>query len=324
MTRLAAITGATGFLGRHALAALAREGWRLRLLVRRDPALFGPDAPAEPVEIVPGRLADAAALEALVAGADAVIHLAGATRARDRAAFMRTNRDGTATLARAWADRAPGARFVLASSLAAREPGLSAYAASKAAGEAALAAAATTAGAGAPGAVVLRPAAVYGPGDTASLPLFRAAGLALQPALNGAGARVCLIHARDVAAAVAAAADPAMPAGTYGLSDARRDGYAWSEILSAAAAAAGRPARPVRVPAAALRLAGWLGDAAALAGGSPMLTSGKRREILHRDWSMRSDAPPPAALWHPRVEIGPGFAETLAWYRAAGWLPPAG
>ena len=132
MSPLVALTGGTGFLGRHVTAAFAAAGWRVRLLARR------PEAAGRAHETVRGSLSDQGALSALVDGADAVVHLAGAIRARSRTAFMAVNRDGTAAVGRAWRAEAPSARFVLVSSMAAREPGLSDYAASKAAGEAAL------------------------------------------------------------------------------------------------------------------------------------------------------------------------------------------
>lgn len=311
MSRLAAVTGGTGFIGRHVTPALAAGGWRLRLLVRRQAAATPAGA-----EVVAGSLGDAGSLAALVDGADAVIHLAGAIKARSRSAFMAVNRDGTAALAHAWRACAPGARFVLLSSMAAREPGVSAYAASKAAGEAALERAA-------PGqAVVLRPPAVYGPGDRATLTLFRAAGWAVQPVPNGSDARLALIHAADLAAAVAAAAGPEMPAGVYEVSDDRAEGYGWPEIVAAACAASGRRARSVRVPAGALRLAGFWGDLLAFGGAAPIYTTGKCREILHADWSSRLAAQPPGEIWRPSRALSEGFAETVAWYRSVGWLPP--
>ena len=312
MSRLAAITGGTGFIGSHVTAAFAAAGWRLRLLVRRQP----PTACGGP-QMVRGSLADPDALAALVDGADAVIHLAGCIKAPSRSAFMSVNRDGTVALANAWRAGAPDATFVLLSSMAAREPGLSAYAASKAAGETALGDIATGC------ALVLRPPAVYGPGDRESLTLFRAANWALQPVPNRPGARLALIHAGDLAAAVLAAAGREMPPGTYEVSDMRSGGYAWAEILAAACAACGRRPRPVRMPAGALHAAGMLGDLLALGGASPMLTSGKRREILHADWSSRPEAQPPPEIWRPWRGLDDGFAETVAWYRSAGWLPPA-
>lgn len=306
MRPLVALTGGTGFLGRHVLTAFAAAGWRVRMLARR------PETAPRTVETVQGSLAEPDALSALVRGADAVVHMAGAIKARSRAEFMAINRDGTEALRAAWAAHAPAARFVLVSSLAAREPALSAYAASKAAGEAVLAKSDT---------VILRPCAIYGPGDRATLPMFRAACWPVQPVLNGPAARVALIHAADVASAVVAATRSEMPAGVWELTDARVQGYAWSEIVEAACQSCGHAAHSVCVPAPLLALAGACGDLAALAGAAPMLTSGKVREILHRDWASRQEAQPPPTLWRPVRDLHEGFAQTATWYRAAGWLP---
>ena len=96
MSRLVAITGATGFVGPHLVAALARRGWKIRLLVRRWsplPSLAGIEA-----DLVLGEVSDEAALGRLVDGADTIIHAAGLIRARNPSDFMTVNRDGTALL----------------------------------------------------------------------------------------------------------------------------------------------------------------------------------------------------------------------------------
>jgi len=313
MTAPAAVTGGTGFVGRHVVAALIAAGWPVRLLARRDPQLEVGD---DPVEVVPGHLHEAAALDALVDGARVVVHAAGAIRARDRRAFLHANRDGTAALAAALQRRAPTARLVVLSSLAARAPHLSAYAFSKAAAEQVFAPAP------AGGLVVLRPAAIYGPGDRETLTLFRLAGAPVQPLAGTPRARVGLIHVADVAAAVVALARPRDVAGVFELTDARLDGYAWCEIVEAACVAVGGRFRPWRVPAGLLRLLGRLGDVAAVAGTTPpTLRSGKVREILHEDWRADPARRPPPPVWRPKINLDAGFADTVAWYRAAGWLP---
>ncbi len=308
MRRLAAVTGASGFVGSHVLPALAAAGWRLRILARGSPRLdFGP---ADPVEVVPGSLSEPAALRALIRGADAVIHIAGSVRARSRAEFMAVNAAGAESAARVWREVAPQARFVLVSSMAAREPGLSDYAASKREGEARIAATADGAAY-----VILRPCAVHGPGDRATLPLFRSARLPVQVVPGGDDARLCLVEVSDLAAAVATAPDA--PPGCYEVSDARTDGYGWREI---AEALAGRPVATVRAPRPLLRMAGRLGDAAGRFGAPAMVGSGKIREALHPDWSSAPERQLPASLWRPKVGLAEGFASTLGWYREKGWL----
>ena len=134
MTRIIALTGGSGFVGSRLLPRLIEAGAQVRLLVR-SPEKLGHTG--DSCEVVPGDLADQAALSKLVSGVDCIIHIAGAIAAPDRATFDRINVAGTASIATA-AVEAGVARFVHLSSMAAREPGLSAYGASKLAGEEAL------------------------------------------------------------------------------------------------------------------------------------------------------------------------------------------
>ena len=128
-----ALTGATGFIGRHLVRALAEAGWRVRVLLRSDPAVIDEWQGLE-LDVVAGSLADAAALERLVTDVDAVIHLAGAIKASRRAQFFAVNAEGAGAVSQAARRLAPAAHFLHVSSLAAREPQLSDYAASKRAG----------------------------------------------------------------------------------------------------------------------------------------------------------------------------------------------
>ncbi len=315
-----AVTGATGFLGRHLVAALAREGMRIRILARHSPAYTNLRYEA-PLDIVLGSLEDAQALDRLSDGADALIHVAGLIKAHDRATFLRVNRDGTRAVAEALLRRAPTARFIAISSLAAREPQLSDYAASKRAGEAA-----------ARGVyresldrlVIIRPPAIYGPGDRETLTIFKAASRVVAPVLGG---RIALIHVRDAAAAVAKLAIGPDRPGVYALADPRPSGYVMAEILSEAARAMGkagawRGPRLIPIPAGIALAAGtasaWWGRLSAF---PPIFTPGKARELLHPDWSVTPGEALPPAIYQSQIGISEGFRETVAWYREAGWLP---
>jgi nucleoside-diphosphate-sugar epimerase len=214
---LAALTGGTGFLGRTVAQALDRAGWQIRLLVRRYPV--HEQFRDIDVELVPGGLEDEAALRRLVAGAGLVVHAAGLTKAVDRAQFFAVNEGGSARLGAAIRQAAPAARTIVLSSLAAREPSLSSYAASKRAGEAALHAAGL---ANPP--IILRPTAIYGPWDAELLPFFRAAARGVVPLPGRRPARVTLIHVEDAAAAVAACAGLGGRPGVWEISDARSEG----------------------------------------------------------------------------------------------------
>lgn len=310
---LAAVTGGTGFLGRYAVAALHAAGWRVRLLVRRDPA--HPLLRDVPFEAVPGALEDADALARLVRGADAVVHVAGLTKAPggSRAAFMAANRDGAGRLAAAVAREAPVARFVLVSSQAAREPGVSAYAASKRAGEGAAASALDGR------LVILRPGVIYGPWDRDGLALLRLARGPLAPAPTKPDLRVSMIHARDAAAAIAAVLRAELPPDAcFELSDAQVAGHSWRSVLHLIGRLCGTAARPVPVPDRVFLAAGAAADAWTAATRRPAIFGrGKARELLHRDWSSKADLQPPPELWTPRVGLEEGLAETVAWWTAS-------
>ncbi|WP_374470511.1 NAD-dependent epimerase/dehydratase family protein [Phenylobacterium sp.] len=309
MTRgVAALTGATGFLGRHLARELADRGWRVRILTRRDPVdpLWRGFEP----EVVVGDLADESALRALSRGAEVVIHAAGLVKARSPADFLRVNRDGAARVAEA----AGESRLLLVSSLAAREPQLSPYAASKRAGEDA---ARAVAGARL---TVVRPPAIYGPGDREILPLFKAAATSPVLPVFAEDARTALVHVEDAARQVATLAERAASGATYALSDSRPEGYGWREIMQAAAEVAGGRPRLVRAPAVAVQAAAALSVLQRLAGEAPIFTPGKAREFLHPDWGvapheLAPDLPP------SRFDLWRGLAHTAAWYRAVGWLP---
>jgi NADH dehydrogenase len=122
---LVAMTGATGFVGRHVAALLARRGHTVRALVRRA-ARAGAVAGVV-AERVPGDLGDADALAALVRGADAVVHLVGIIVEAGGATFQAVHVEGTARLLAA--ARAAGVpRFVHMSAVGARdEPAATPY-----------------------------------------------------------------------------------------------------------------------------------------------------------------------------------------------------
>lgn len=299
---LAAVTGGTGFLGRAVVARLRAGGWRVRLLTRRP---GGEDADA-----VAGSLEDEAALTALVAGSDLVVHCAGLTKARTGADFHKVNAVGAVRLGSAIRRAAPRARIVAVSSLAAREPALSPYAASKAAGEQAL-----LEQAGAGDWMVLRPCALYGPGDAATLPVFRAAQMPLVPIPPQPAARLALLHVDDAAAAVLAAAAAPQRGAVWEVGDGC---LGWDGIARAAARALGRDAAVLPVPR--WLLAGLMGLARRLGAVSPFASPGKLAELLHADWTCAPDRLPPPALWRPTIGLPDGFAATVAWYRAHKWL----
>ncbi|WP_245620039.1 NAD-dependent epimerase/dehydratase family protein [Phenylobacterium immobile] len=303
---LVAVTGATGFLGQHLVRALAEEGWRIRLLVRRDPvSAFWKDITPE---IVFGDLSDPVALARLCAGADVVVHNAGLIAGSDED-FRKVNVEATARLATFVAGH-----MVLVSSLAARAPELSPYAASKRAGETAALKAL-----GPERLTVARPPAIYGPGDRETLRLFHAALKSpILPVLNPS-ARVAVVHVRDAARQIAALVGARAP-GVFALSDGRPEGYSWKQLMMAAAEACGRHPPVMRLPHCALYAMAWAdGLARHWRKGPPLLTFGKVNELTFLDWGIPTSeqaAQKPA----PEFDLLPGFRHTIDWYRSHGWL----
>jgi nucleoside-diphosphate-sugar epimerase len=280
----------------------------VRILARRDPV--DPLWPDIPLEVVPGGLNDGAALTRLCAGADLLVHAAGLVKAPNRAAFDAVNVEGSRRLA----EIAAGVpHVVLVSSLTAREPTISHYAASKRAGEEAMAAVVGER------LTIVRPCAIYGPGDRELLPVFQAAdAIPMLPVLSET-ARICMIHVEDAArqTAVLAAGPPLKRA--VAISDSRPEGYGWRELMAEAARACGVTPRLFPAPKAIVQALGITNDFTALLGGSPMLTSAKARELLHPDWAIpqeeRTDAPLPSLY-----DLARGFTATVAWYRTAAWM----
>lgn len=310
-----ALTGATGFIGRHVVKALTAEGYTVRALARRLPTDQAED---DSVSWVLGALNDDAALKSLVKGTIAVVHCAGAIRAANREGFLAVNADATRRLAEIAANEGRPPRFVHLSSLAAREPRLSPYAASKRAGEQALRALKDRIPT-----VILRPPAVYGPGDLETLRVFQMAvrGFVLRPMVEGA--RTSLVHVADVAGAVMAALtaeDP--PEGPIEFDDGRVGGYTWDEIAEAAGSAVRTNPRVIPVPAAVLYAAGAAASlAATLAGRPSVLSWSKVPEILHPDWAAEVTELPG---YKPSWTIDRGFKDAVNWYASRGLLTSNG
>jgi nucleoside-diphosphate-sugar epimerase len=306
---IAALTGATGFLGARLVQSLEAAGFAVRALARREPSPPG-WGQARP-EIVAGDLSDIEALKRLVDGAEVVVHCAGAIRAPDLAGFLAVNRDGTARLAQIAGD----SRFLLVSSLAARAPEISAYAASKRAAESAAARIVPP-----ERLTIVRPPAIYGPGDRETLTLFQAAArLPVLPVLSGQ-ARMSLMHVEDAAAHIAVLAARQPIGAVYTLADDRPEGYGWREVLGALGKSVGKTPVLAPFPPGAL---GFLTSVSGLLsrvnGRPPFLSADKARELLHLDWAVRQEELAPG-LPPARYGLDAGFASAAHWYREAAWL----
>lgn len=298
-----ALTGGTGFVGAATIDAALAAGHQVRALTRR------PQPAREGVAWIEGALDAPDSLAALCAGADSALHIAGVVNAPDKAGFVAGNINGT----QAMIDAARGAgvkRFIHVSSLAARKPGLSNYGWSKQQAEERVTASGLDW-------IMVRPPAVYGPGDTEMLDLFRMAarGLVLLPPRG----RISVVHVADLAQLLVRLAAGAGDAGAvYEVDDGEPQGWSHAEFADALGDAVGRKVRSLHAPRLALALAAQ-GDRI-IRGAKAKLTPDRARYMAHSDWTARRDHLPPGQLWQPQIATREGLAATARWYRAKGWL----
>jgi len=318
------VTGGTGFVGAHLVQALRAQGDAVTCLVRtpaKARALGWTD-----VRLVHGDLDDARALRDGCAGAEVIYHVAGRISACGLDEFMRANRDGTANVLEAAAERPPR-RFVLVSSLAAAGPTrpgapveetrppspVTPYGQSKLAAEVLVRAMAFSW-------TIVRPPTVYGEWDREVLKAFKLARMGVAPVFGDGSQELSVIYAGDLAAAlVAAATAPATANRVY---------YAAHPVVTtsrdlvrAIGRAVGREPRIVPLPGVLARGLLWtIGTIAHLAGRATLLSDDKAAEFLAPAWTCRPDALTRDAGWRAVTDLETGLRRTAAWYRREGWL----
>jgi nucleoside-diphosphate-sugar epimerase len=300
-----AVTGATGFVGRALLEEAAKQGLEVRALTRRK------QAKAQGVEWMPGDLHDRRALMKLVKNAEAVIHVAGVVNTPDPMGFHLGNVEGTLALIEA-AVAAGVPRFEFVSSLAAREPELSKYGASKAHAEKLVRASGLDW-------TIVRPPAIYGPRDREILDMFRAARWGVLP-MPPRG-RMSVVHVSDLARLLLAL----VPSGervaqhVFEPDDGKPQGWSHREFARAIGWAVGR--RSPWVPHLSKPLLAGLARAdRALRGRNARLTPDRVGYMTHPNWVCSAKAKPPKRLWKPEVPTLEGLKATAEWYRANKWL----
>ena len=262
------------------------------------------------VKWIQGDLDNAASLRQLIRGAGAVVHCAGVVRGATAEQFTRVNTDGVSRLVRAVREQRPIPRFLLISSLAAREPQLSDYAASKYQGEQAL-----MEFAGDMAWTVYRPSAVYGPGEREIMPVLRWMARGVAPLPGSGDGRFSMIYIEDLADAIVKWLDcPFGHQSTFELHDGKPAGYSWQEIINTMARLRGGPVVRLKVPIAVLSVIAALNVATArVFGYAPMLSPGKVRELSHSDWSVDNSDICETAGWSPKIGLAEGLRRTLGW-----------
>ncbi len=282
-----AITGGTGFLGRYVIEQALEQGHKVRAMVRSPRKVK--DFNHEQLTWVKGGLG--AADSEMCQGADVVIHLAGLIKARTKDDFYKVNGEACGALG-AVATEQGVRRFVLVSSMAAREPELSHYAGSKRAGERELQKAYTGKIA------IIRAPAVFGAGDEATEPFFKLLSKGLLPVPGGRGwktRKISMVYAPDLAKDIVRAA----VTGAYDeeiVSPANIPSATWAEFAQICEDAFERKIKVIPLPKALLYPVGAATSVTSRLFGMGHLTLDKLGEFLHSDWSTETlilDATPP-------------------------------
>lgn len=263
--RLATVFGGSGFIGRHIVQRLAAQGWRVRVAVRQPEAAHFLKPLGDVGQVVPvfADITSDASVRAAVEGAELVINAVGILFERRKSSFNAIHTEGAGRIAAA-ATAAGVAALVHISALGSQANSPSAYARSKAAGEAAVLA-------GFPTATILRPSVVFGPEDDffnrfaamsgvlPALPVFVSDGFRCFQGgvgcrlFGSGGPKMQPVYVGDVADAVLAAAASADHAGkTYELGGPRT--YSLKQLIELVLTATGRRRLLVPIPLGIARL----------------------------------------------------------------------
>jgi uncharacterized protein YbjT (DUF2867 family) len=212
-SKLVTVFGASGFLGRHIVRALANDGWRVRAAVRypNTAHFLKPMGRVGQIQLLKTNVTDDKAVDGALRGADAAINLVGILSESGSQRFSALHADAAERIARLCAKHGVG-RLVHVSALGADRSSSSAYARSKAEGEERLRAVF-------PSVTILRPSIVFGPEDDFFNRFSWLARIApALPLIGGGRTRFQPVYAGDVALAVRAVLNDAATAGiTYEL-----------------------------------------------------------------------------------------------------------
>jgi dihydroflavonol-4-reductase len=318
------VTGGTGFIGSHLLDRLADAGEPVRALVRPTKVRRKTALPRG-VEPVSGDLATGEGLVEAARGADTVIHIAGVLKALTPDDYYRGNARATENLARAATGQAT--RFVLVSSLAVCGPSpadgsvnedsetrpLTHYGKSKLEAERILRSLL-------PHAVIVRPPVVYGPRDTAVFPFLKSIARGLELRIGGGEHWFSAIYVRDLVDGILAASTSPQALGrTYFLSHAQP--VNWTQLGDTTARLVNRNRLVVRVPVSAAYGIGYLAERwSALTRKPGMVSREKISEATCARWVCDTRRAADELGFEAKTSLAAGLAETLAWYKEAGWV----
>lgn len=322
------LTGATGFLGGHLLTALRAQGLEVTCLVR--PSSDTARLAEEGAQLLTTAMDQGS--EVLVDAASrhpTVIHVAGAIRALDYAGFLSANAEVTEVLAHACVQAHPRpGRFVLVSSVGATGPAprgeslteahppgeRTDYGRSKWEGEQRLLGLRDQLPC-----TIVRPTAIYGPGDREMLPVFRLAKAGWLPAFAGPDQIYNLAHVDDIVRGILLAAQAEVATGSTYILGSEEEPTA-RELAVLLGQRLDRRTRLLPLPRALLWAAAACSEAWAWLSRSPAMLNRQKIPELTGSWSLDLTAARQDLGYRSRWTLARGIDQTMAWYRDHGLL----
>lgn len=322
------MTGANGFVGSHLCRALIERGHPVRALIRR-----GADRERVanlPVEWIEGDLSDPSALARGCRGVRWIYHIAGRVKAPSLEEYRKANADGTRAVLEAAARESGNLeRFVYMSSMAAGGPSSNGvprdetapnnpttpYGRSKLEGEDF-----ARQYAGSLPVSIVRPPAVYGPGDTEVLGFFEAVSWHIKPIFGDRPSQLSVVHVSDLVEGTILAGTRAEARGeTFYIADSQV--YDLDTLEEHIQAALGTWALRVRIPRSLLlTIAGGAELVGRIGRFTPRLNRHKAGDFLQVNWACSVAKAERLLGYESRIPFALGARQTVEWYRAHGWL----
>jgi len=320
------VTGANGFIGSRVCRLLAASGYAVRIICRETSDL-------SLLEDVPyskfiADITDQDTLAPAVSGTDYIIHLAGLIKAKNEAAFFHVNQYGTSCLLNAVKNNNLDLKkFVLVSSVAASGPAsrdprkeddppapITRYGRSKLAGEEAAHSFHNLIPI-----TIIRPPAVYGPGDRAILTLFDIVNKRLRPYMGGGHNRVQMVYVDDLARGIVTAMKSDRSTGeTYFIAD--KQSYSTREMMDIIGRLLGRKGIGIVIPVWVMKIIAWISESFSKLAGKPALFSREKVRELTADWKLDVSKARSQLDFETAVDFPLGAEAAIEWYRREGWL----
>ncbi len=283
-----------------------------------------------PVEIARAEMSDVKAVENIVKDAQYIFHIAGVTKAKKRSEYFKGNVEVTKTLLEAATKNTHLKKFCHISSLSAVGPSydglaldenaacrpVSVYGISKYQAEEAVRSYMTKLPI-----VIIRPPTVYGPRDTDVLEMFRWVNRGILPIIGNTDKTLSLIHVRDLARGIIAAALSDKTNGeTYFISN--QQVYSFSTVIGYIGKILEKKrARTVRIPVFLLYAVAGATQLASQFSKKPSIVSlDKAKELLEPHWICSGEKIKKHLGFETSIPLEEGLKTTLDWYRKYGWI----